>query len=75
MKRSEMITIMTNAWRDYVHNLKSPDQAGVRNGMTHVLTVIEDAGMIPRPIFQYEDGFSNDKADEMYGVFGWEDEE
>lgn len=47
MKRSEMLQLMVNTWKDYLINLKSPDEAGVKKAMDYVLSSIEKVGMLP----------------------------
>lgn len=45
MSRTDIITIMSSAWRQYVNNLESPDHTGVRNGMDYVLSKMEQSGL------------------------------
>jgi hypothetical protein len=53
MKRSEMIRLMAYAWKDYVMNLKSPDDADVAKGMNAVLETMESEGMAPPVIAKF----------------------
>lgn len=69
MKRSKVFNEIKS-----IISVRGPTQTTIET-TNNILDKIEELGMIPFPICQYEEGFSHDKADELYGIFGWESEE